>query len=165
MSAAKTAGLGDVGGALGVENTVVANNASIKLGACCTTAPTVNNVQTVSYDPTAIANVNLNTVGGDVDVANTAVANNLSIEGRVAQIEQHPDLFLGPGQCDRQRQPRLCRRQRERQRLGHWQQPELEADPRFLRAWRPRSGSPDRGAFLCSMSFYFHTSKKQVQPW
>ncbi|OYU69600.1 MAG: hypothetical protein CFE28_06055 [Alphaproteobacteria bacterium PA2] len=83
---AKTAGLGDVGGALDVENTVVANNASIKLGACCTTAPTVNNVQTVSYDPTAIANVNLNTVGGDVDVANTAVANNLSIEGRVAQI-------------------------------------------------------------------------------
>lgn len=84
--AASTAGHGDIGGDLTIDNTAVANNASIKLGACCTTAPTINNNQNASYDPSATTNVRLDGVGGDAAITTTAVANNISIEGRVAQI-------------------------------------------------------------------------------
>ena len=91
-----THGAGDFGGKLDVDNTVVANNASIKLGACCTTAPEVNNTQTVFYDPTATTNVALNSVAGDVDINTTSVANNLSIEGRVAQINNVQNSSWAP---------------------------------------------------------------------
>jgi hypothetical protein len=96
---AVTTGSGDFGGKLEVANTAVANNASIKLGACCTTAPEVNNHQSASFDPTATTNVALNSVASDVEINTTAVVNNMSIEGRVAQInnvqtpQRNPDHY------------------------------------------------------------------------
>jgi hypothetical protein len=69
-----------------VDNTAVANNASIKLGACCTSAPALENTQTVSWDPTATTNVLLPSVTGASAINTTAVGNNLSVEGRIASL-------------------------------------------------------------------------------
>ena len=77
---------GAFGGKLTVDNTAVANNASIKLGACCTTAPGIENTQTLSWDSTAITNVQLASVTGAADINTTAVGNNLSIEGRIGSL-------------------------------------------------------------------------------
>ncbi len=77
---------GTLGGKLTVDNTAVANNASIKLGACCTSAPVIENTQTVSWDPTATTNVLLPSVTGASAINTTAVGNNLSVEGRIASL-------------------------------------------------------------------------------
>ncbi|MEI6439135.1 MAG: hypothetical protein WCO83_02910 [Alphaproteobacteria bacterium] len=80
---------GGFGGKLTVDNTAVANNASIKLGACCTTAPAIENTQILSWDRTAVTNVQLASVTGATDINTTAVGNNLSVEGRIGSLSNN----------------------------------------------------------------------------
>jgi len=90
---------GTLGGKLTVDNTAVANNASIKLGACCTSAPAIENTQTVSWDPTATTNVLLTSVTGASAINTTAVGNNLSVEGRIASLTNRQTDTLAPIQA------------------------------------------------------------------